>query len=185
MEAKEQAAILRAEGNTYPKIVELLDGQVSLDWCKRNLKNVQKETKKETLDRKARELAIRREGVSDRELVNLAFEVLGTVEKGDITKLKRRIKRRGKQDKTMLVRPSWLSTQNPVGSLHTMNTLAHTLYEYTQEMVDDYMSAYPEANRFKVLQELVYLANGWTLKESLDTRLERNIRTAEEMQSRL
>jgi len=183
MELKQKAIDLRKQGLTYAQISSSLDGALSVDWCKRNLKGVKAVDKQTQLYEKALTLSKRQEGVTDKELANIAFEILGTVEKGAITKLKAKIKRKkSDNENSVLVRPAWMSPNSPAKSLLMMNDLSHELYENIQHLVDRYTDQYPEVDRTKVLQEMVYLSNGWTLKESLERRMERNYRTVERIE---
>lgn len=75
-----------------------------------------------------------------------------------------------------------MSPNSPAKSLVTMNELSHELYENIQHLVDRYIEQYPETDRKKALQEMVYLSNGWALKESLERRMERNYRTVERIE---
>lgn len=84
MDVKEQAVALRKQGLTYAQISSSLDGALSVDWCKRNLKGVKATDKYTRLYEQALTLSKRQEGVTDKELASLAFEVLGTVEKGTL-----------------------------------------------------------------------------------------------------
>lgn len=182
---KEQAIALRKKGLTYAQISSSLDGALSIDWCKRNLKGVKATDKYTRLYEQALTLSKRQEGVTDKELASLAFEILGIVEKGDITKLKAKIKRKKGStgdDNTVLVRPAWMSPTSPAKSLWLMNELSHELYENIQYLTDRYIEEYPETDRTKALQEMVYLSNGWVLKESLERRMERNYRTVERIE---
>lgn len=183
MELKQKASDLRKQGLTYAQISSSLDGALSIDWCKRNLKGVKAQDRYTLLYEQALTLSKRQEGVTDKELSNLAFEILGTVEKGDINRLKAKIKRKKSDDEnSVLVRPAWMSPNSPAKSLVTMNELSHELYENIQHLVDRYIEQYPETDRKKALQEMVYLSNGWALKESLERRMERNYRTVERIE---
>lgn len=82
MELKQKASDLRKQGLTYAQISSSLDGALSIDWCKRNLKGVKAQDRYTLLYEQALTLSKRQEGVTDKELSNLAFEILGTVEKG-------------------------------------------------------------------------------------------------------
>lgn len=86
-------------------------------------------------------------------------------------------------DNTVLVRPAWMSPNSPAKSLWLMNELSHELYENIQHLTDRYIEQYPETDRKKALQEMVYLSNAWVLKESLERRMERNYRTVERIET--
>lgn len=183
MELKQKAIDLRKQGLTYAQISSTLDGTLSVDWCKRNLKGVKSVDKYTLLYEQSLALSKRQEGVTDKELSNLTFEILGIVEKGDITRLKAKIKRKkGDDENSVLVRPAWMSPNSPAKSLVMMNELSHELYENIQHLVDRYIEQYPDTDRKKALQEMVYLSNGWALKESLERRMERNYRTVERIE---
>lgn len=180
---KEQAVALRKQGLTYVQISSTLNGALSVDWCKRNLKGIKAVDKYTLLYEQALALSKRQEGVTDKELTDIAFKVLGIVEKGDITRLKAKIKRKKSDDEnSVLVRPAWMSPTTPAKSLVMMNELSHELYENIQHLVDRYIEQYPDTDRKKALQEMVYLSNGWALKESLERRMERNYRTVERIE---
>lgn len=178
-----EARSLRTKGLTYRQIVIELEGRISLDQCKRNLKGVKAVDKYTLLYEQALALSKRQEGVTDKELTDIAFKILGTVEKGDINRLKAKIKRKKSDDQnSVLVRPAWMSPTTPAKSLVMMNELSHELYENIQHLVDRYIEQYPDTDRKKALQEMVYLSNGWALKESLERRMERNYRTVERIE---
>lgn len=180
---KEQAVSLRKQGLTYAQISSSLNGALSVDWCKRNLKAVKPVDKYTRLYEQALTLSKRQEGVTDKELAGLAFEILGDVQKGDITKLKAKIKRnKSAEGNSVVVRPMWMSPDSPAKSLWSMNELAHELYENIQHLVDRYIEQYPNTDRKKALEEMVYLSNGWVMKEGLERRMERNYRLVERLE---
>ena len=61
---KEKAVRLRQQGLTYPEISSSLNGAVSVDWCKRNLKGVLKSEQDDECLNELIRLATRPEGVS-------------------------------------------------------------------------------------------------------------------------
>lgn len=61
---KQRAIELRRKGLTYQEISSALDGAVSVDWCKRNLKGIQKEKVSDACVLELIEKATRPEGMT-------------------------------------------------------------------------------------------------------------------------
>lgn len=76
---KQKAIELREQGLTYPEIVEALGGEVSLDWCKRNLKGIKKDNNDVEIVRRLKEKALTEEGCSTQEAKIIVFEVTGEI----------------------------------------------------------------------------------------------------------
>ena len=179
MTPEQQSAIeLRKQGLTYPEISNALNGAVSVDWCKRNLKQIKKEDNDTLALEEVTKLALRPEGVTNYEIVGVLYSLYGQ-EKAEmirkdkqwLTKLKKRV--RTKNTKAVF-RPAWIDPTNPLQSLRTMNQQAHELYENIQHLVDQFIEDNPNTNRSSAMKEMVKLANGWLLPEGLENRIERN-----------
>jgi hypothetical protein len=175
MELKQKAIDLRKQGLTYAQISSSLNGALSVDWCKRQLKNVEYTKQEDPILLDIVALAIRPEGCTNYELTGIVLkykpELLG--QKGDyMTPYKRKARAKNKNS---LFRPSWISPTKALESQQTLYSLADCLYERIQEAVEDYTSQFPEVQDKKaVLDELVKISNGYLLVEGLSTRLARN-----------
>src|SRR4030066_398208 len=71
---KEQATTLRQQGMTYAEISSALDGVVSVDWCKKNLKGVTKPKPVDTCVEEIIALGLRPQGVTDYEATGIVFK---------------------------------------------------------------------------------------------------------------
>lgn len=178
---KEQAIALRKQGKTYKQIADELNNEVSVDWCKRNLKAVKQKTEDPALE-EIITLAVRPEGCTNYELVGVLYKYQIETKGDYMTSYKRKAKTRNKH---CLFRPGWMPTTEPKLGVHRMNTLASDLFERIQESVADFLQEFPEADAKSVAGELVKLANGWLLPENLETRLERNAETAQALEDRI
>ena len=184
-ELKQKATELRLEGKTYKQISEHLDGALSVDWCKRNLKGVKANTEKEDEQALAEiiKLATRPEGCTNYELRGVLFKHLTEKQlRGQyMTAYKKKAKYRNPD---CLFRPGWVSTQLPKHSENLLYSMASDLFERINESVQDFTQTFPETDRKAVWMELVKLSNGFLNPEGLDKRLERNRIVVMEMEER-
>lgn len=185
-DVKERAIALRLEGKTYKQIVESLDGAVSIDWCKRSLKDVKGGTKKssdEALE-KIIALALRPQGCTNYELNGVLYTQFPNQKlEGDyMQSYKRRAKYRNKD---CIFRPAWVSPTQPRESQTTLYSLASDLFERLHEYVEDYTNTFPDTDKKTVWMELLKISNGHLNPEGLDKRFERNNTVVQALEERL
>lgn len=179
---REQAESLRKQGLTYKQIVGTLDGAVSVDWCKRNLKTVEHKKVEDPILLEIIELAIRPEGCTNYELKGVVLKHKPELidKKGTyMSAYKRKARDRNKK---ALFRPAWISPTKAFESSQALYTLADNIYERLQEAVADYSSMFPEVqDRQAILDEIVKISNAHLVKEGLSTRLSRHEAVVEKL----
>lgn len=174
-DVKEQAESLRKQGMTYKQISSTLDGAVSVDWCKRNLKGVEYKKPEDPILFEIITLAVRPEGCTNYELTGVVMKYNPDMidKKGTYMSAYKR-KARDK-NKNSLFRPSWISPTKAFESSQAMYQIADSMYERLQEAVQDYASMFPEVEDKKaILDEIVKISNAHLVKEGLSTRLSRH-----------
>lgn len=156
-EIKDKAIALREEGKSYREISTTLN--VSIDWCKKNLKHITKgHLNNDVLDALV-SLAIRPEGCSYKELSFL-------LAKHGISKDKKEAyKRKAKAiNPSCLFRPDWMSPNNPKESLDTLYSLAENLHERFHTAINEWHTLQPEQDVYAmkwVLGTLVFISNDY------------------------
>lgn len=179
---KQEAEDLRRRGHTYKEIVQLLDGAVSIDWCKRNLKGLKQKEDNTACIQEVKELAIRPEGVSEYEATGVIYKHF---ENASVNKV-RYIKRMIKKDPTCLIRPDWMDTHHPTESFKSIMALSVHLADEINCLVDDFMGRYPRANPWSVKHEILKLAFSDKVSvEPLTNRIHRNEVLIEKLEERL
>lgn len=152
MDKKEQAIQLRKEGMTYREISNTIPS-ISIDWCKRNLKGVTKGTRQnDPVLISIVEKACEQGGMTRRELISslLSHYTQEDVEKINLSYYKQKMR---KIDKKAVIRPEWMDKEHPKESNRLMMDLAHCLFERMEELADNYIEVYPNANRKSLLYE--------------------------------
>lgn len=179
---KDKAFELRKQGRTYREIVELLDGGVSIDWCKKNLKGVLKKEDNAACIRELKEKASRPEGLTEYEATGIIFNHFENATPNKV----RYIKRMVKKDPACLIRPDWTDTEHPTESYRSILALSIHLADEVGWLVEDFMSRYPKANPWAVKHEILKLAFSDKISaEPLTNRIHRNEVIIEEMEERL
>lgn len=183
-EIKEKAIKLREKGKTYKEISELLN--VSLDWCKRNLKAVPYTKELDPVVAEILSLATRPQGCTNYELTGIVMKLSPHLidDKGEYMQSYKR-KVRNKSSKA-LFRPSWMSADKPLDSQQFLYAIANELHERINDYTQDYLDRHPEVtDRKGVTDELVKLAHGSLVVEGLSTRLSRHEATVEMLIERI
>lgn len=185
VDLKEKAESLRKQGMTYKQIVEKLDGAISVDWCKRNLKGVEGNTR-ERIDPKCVDeivlLGERPQGV-------LYYEANAVIMKyypeANDYKL-RYVRGKAKaQSNNCIIHNGWIDHMKPNESHKAINAFALHLMDELDSMVEDYMFSYPNATKWSVRYEMLKLALDQSIsKESLNNRVYTNELLAETMETR-
>lgn len=179
---REKAVELRKQGKTYKEIVQLLDGAVSLDWCKRNLKGVLKKEDNSACIAELELLASRPEGITEYEATGIIFKHFENATPNKVRYIKRVIKENPK----LLIRPDWSDAEQPTESYRSIMALSIHLADEIEWLVQDFMNRYPNANPWAVKHEILKLAFSDKMShEPLTNRIHRNEVIIEEMEERL
>lgn len=181
-EIKEEAVALRKQGLTYAQISSALNGAVSVDWCKRQLKGVEYKKAEDPILIEIITLAIRPEGCTNYELTGIVMKHNPELidKKGSyMSAYKRKARDRNRNS---LFRPAWISPTKAFESSQAMYNIADTIYERIQEAVSDYTNMFPEVQDKKaILDEIVKISNAHLVKEGLSTRLSRHEAVVEKL----
>lgn len=178
---KEQAKLLRKQGMTYRQISEHLNGALSIDWLKKNLKNVPKGEQEDQCLEELISLATRPEGVSVYEAngVIMKHNKDRVLSKDQIRYIRNKAKARNKQ---CLFRPDWLSTKAPSDSFQAFCAYILHMQDEVDNLVRWYCSSFPDTNPSSVKYEMLeYLKT-----DSIITgRLDKAEKVVEELESRI
>ena len=186
-ELKAEAARLRQLGHKYKEISQLLDGKVSIDWCKKNLKEVKTPAVKDDqclLD--VIELAIRPEGVSVYEANGIIIrhsKAAGVdVSKEQMRQIRDKAKTRNTE---CLFRPAWVSTEKPTESYKAFCSYLLHLQDEMDNIIRWYCDSFPEAQQSSVRYEILEYLKPTKDGESLSRRISRTEKLCEQMEERL
>lgn len=153
-EVKEQAESLRKQGMTYPQIFDQLQGVVSVDWLKRNLKHVPKGQQEDSCLSELIQLATRPEGVS-------VYEANGVIMKHNKDKRLskdqlRYIRNKAKaRNGECLFRPDWVSTSSPSDSFKAFCSYVVHMQDEIDNLVRWYCDSFPDTSPSSVKYELL------------------------------
>lgn len=150
---KEQAKALREKGLTYKEISSALDGAVSVDWCKRNLKSVKKEKITDACIEELVREATRPEGISVYEANAIIYKhnQHKALSKYAVSNLRKKAKR---TNEDCVFRPAWLDPIKPQESYKTMFAYIDHLINEVENVVGWYCDTYPLTNPSAVRYEL-------------------------------
>ena len=186
-ELKAEAIRLRQLGHTYKEISQLLNGAVSVDWCKKNLKQVKTPVVKDDqclLD--VIELAIRPEGVSVYEANGIIIrhsKAAGVdVSKEQMRQIRDKAKTRNTE---CLFRPAWVSTEKPTESYKAFCSYLLHLQDEMDNIIRWYCDSFPEAQQSSVRYEILEYLKPTKDGESLSRRISRTEKLCEQMEERL
>lgn len=187
MDVKVEAVRLREKGHTYKEISSLLDGGVSVDWCKRNLKKVKTpvvEDSQALLD--VIELATRPEGVSVYEANGIIIQHSKACG-AEVTKEQmRQIRDKAKtRNPGCLFRPAWVSTEKPVESYKAFCAYLIHLQDELDNITRWYCDSFPETQQSSVRYELLEYLKPSKDGESLSRRINRTEKLCEQMEERI
>ena len=171
-----KAMELRKQGLSYKEISSTLNGVLSVDWCKKNLKNILKGKKEDPCMDELILLASRPQGLQDYEAVGIMFKYNPDVSQNQINYMKDKLKK----TPNCLLHKGWIDTMKPEQSHKSMNTFALHLMDSVDQMVDEYLDMYPNTNRWSVRNELLQLSFSDKINGGpLGTRIFRNELLAE------
>ena len=186
-ELKAEAIRLRQLGHKYKEISQLLDGKVSIDWCKKNLKEVKTPAVEDDqclLD--VIELAIRPEGVSVYEANGVIIrhsKAAGVeVSKEQMRQIRDKAKTRNPE---CLFRPAWVSTEKPTESYKAFCSYLLHLQDEMDNIIRWYCDSFPEAQQSSVRYEILEYLKPTKDGESLSRRISRTEELCEQMEERL
>ena len=181
---KGQAIALRQQGLTYPQISEHLNGALSVDWCKRNLKQVKLPVVEDKCLDEVIRLAIRPEGVS-------VYEANGVIIKhnqgSQLSKEKmRQIRDKAKtKNPDCLFRPAWVSTEKPEDSYRAFCAYIIHLQDELDNITRWYCDSFPDAKPSAVKYEMLEYLKPSKDSISLSRRISRAEQLCENMEERL
>ena len=186
-ELKAEAIRLRQLGHTYKEISQLLNGKVSIDWCKKNLKEVKTPAVEDDqclLD--VIEIAIRPEGVSVYEANGIIIrhsKAAGVeVSKEQMRQIRDKAKTRNHE---CLFRPAWVSTEKPTESYKAFCSYLLHLQDEMDNVIRWYCDSFPEAQQSSVRYEILEYLKPTKDGESLSRRISRTEKLCEQMEERL
>lgn len=180
---REKAIELRKQGLTYPEISSTLNGAVSVDWCKRNLKGIKGEKKEDPCITELIKAGTSESGCSDYEAVGIVFK---HYEGADMQKI-RAIKAKAKKIESKCVfRPDWLDPQKPAESHKAMNAYALHLMDEIDTLVRHYKESFPSTREASIRYELLKLScSSLVSPEPLAKHIGRNEQAVEDMMAKL
>ena len=186
-ELKAEATRLRQLGHKYKEISQLLNGRVSIDWCKKNLKEVKTPAVEDDqclLD--VIDLAIRPEGVSVYEANGIIIrhsKAAGVeVSKEQMRQIRDKAKTRNTE---CLFRPAWVSTEKPTESYKAFCSYLLHLQDEMDNIIRWYCDSFPEAQQSSVRYEILEYLKPTKDGESLNRRISRTEKLCEQMEERL
>lgn len=159
----EKAKVLREQGYTYQEIAEKLG--CSVDWCKRNLKGVSKNTQEKKAIDKATKIAQSNEGITNgeiRQLVQIVYpyeeaKEYATTEAKAMARFKAAI---NKAENT-LIRPYWMKPQEAhyslkliLAAVDNINQSMTTEVDYIRKQLDQDQS-YDMSIRYAIIKLLL------------------------------
>ena len=183
-EIRKQAERMREDGIPYKEISESLN--VSVDWCKRNLKNItttQAKIKSECIEELIQS-ATSPTGISVYDANAIIFKHYG--EETVLTKQQLRNIRNAaeRENPQCLFTPAWVSASHPKQSYDSLLTYCIHIQDEVDNIVRWYTDTYPDTNadavRYEILKHLYPQISG----ESLSTRIQRNDTLVETLQNR-
>lgn len=184
MDFKEEAKLLREQGLTYKQIAERLDNRVSVDWCKRNLKQIKTPIIEDKCLNEIISLATRPEGVS-------VYEANGVILKHNkdtrLSKEKmRQIRDKAKtKDPKCLFRPDWVSTEAPQDSYKAFCAYLLHIQDELDNITRWYCDTFPDTKPSSVRYELLEYIKPGRDGMSLSRRIDRAEQLCELMEQRL
>lgn len=150
---KEEAITLRQEGHTYKEIAEALS--VSVDWCKKNLKDVSKGLKNEPYIDEIITLATRPEGITVYEAngIIMKHHTDKQLSQSEMSNIRAKAKRKNKD---CLFRPEWISVENPSSSYKSLCAYVLHLQDEIDNVVrwycDEHQNISPDSVRAEIIE---------------------------------
>ena len=183
MELKQKAESLRKQGMTYKQISSTLDGAVSVDWCKKNLREFKPTPQVDPCMAELLTLGCRPQGITHYEANGVIYKYHPDANANKLNYIKDKAK---KTDKSFIVHSGWIDPMKPNESHKAINAFALHLMDQVDSMVDYYMFSYPNANKWSVRYEMLKLAFSKQISpEPLTSRVYTNEKLAEVMEERL
>lgn len=174
MEVIKEAVHLRAQGLTYKEISKELG--VSVDWCKRNLKDVSKGKKEDPCMDELVALATRPQGIEDYIATGIIYKYHTNPSQNKVNYIKDKLKK----TPNCIVHKGWIDHMKPIESHKSMNAFVLHLMDSVDLMVEEYTEMYPSTNKWSVRHEMLKLAfSDKIMGEPLGSRIARNELLAE------
>lgn len=189
----EQATILRKQGLSYPAIAKELN--CSLDWCKRNLSDVQKNVKENDTMKVLVAKAKSSRGITSGEIARKAAEITpinpdwtAKEKSQNEAKVMQRLRTKVKTYDDTIVRPYWMKPEDAHKSLQlvlqAVNLIDERVYEQVQDMIkeldldDSYIDSFTRA--------ITQMSYGGNLLQHVNVRqlTESYAKTAEELEKK-
>ena len=182
IDLKQRATDLRQQGLTYVEISSALDGAVSVDWCKRNLKGVKKPQHNDDCIAEIITLGTRPQGITDYEATGIIFKYYQDANTNKIRYIKDRAK---ELEPKCLIHSGWIDYMNPSQSHKSMNAFAIHLMDHVDTLVEEYTEMFPNSNEWAVRHEMLKLAFSRKISgEPLSSRVYKNEVLAEALEDR-
>lgn len=180
---KEQAESLRKQGMTYKQISEALEGKVSVDWCKRQLKDIKKEKISDACIEELVRMATKPEGITVYEANAIIFKHNEgkTLTKDQIKNIRKKAQY---ADKGCLFRPAWMDATNPIESYKSLMAYSLHLLDEFDNVVRHYTDSYPSVNAKAVKYELMKHVFPKISPEPLPGRIMRSETISEQLSER-
>lgn len=189
MKTKEHATLLREQGLSYAEVAEQTG--YSIDWCKKNLKTVQKNKQEKGAIAEAVVKAQSKDGITNGEikyLVRSVYPVDGSKEQKLLEdKAISRFKTAINKEPYTVIRPYWMQPENAQISF---NLLLRSIDDISQRMTDEVTSirqalnldmTYDNSLRYAIIKML----QGSTLaQEGLESHCDLLARTADNLERR-
>lgn len=196
-EAANFAIELRKQGLTYQEIVKELKGEVSIDWCKRNLTN--KDSTPSALAKKAiLQDSLRPEGIANMEAhqhildVGLYKERVNGDEEDTMYEIYKPIKNNIlRYNEAALFRPNWMRKDAAISSTKRLFKYGDRLNTMLEEAVNDFMcEMFPDDYNNKYIRQsvaydLACLAFPFKVPEGIINRCTRLVSLSEKVAERV
>ena len=161
---KEKAIDLRKQGHTYQQIADALG--CSVDWCKRNLSKIPKNTKSIDVYALCRQKAQSRDGITNQEIqhnIRLCFPEYTTYKQ--IEPEYKRIKRKLNQDKECVIRPHWMIPNKAQQCMSSLLMSVNALEDRINDEINTIRSELGLSDEYSrgLLYSLISLTSGGVL----------------------
>lgn len=157
-EKKELATQLRQKGYTYKEIAQ--ETGYSVDWCKQNLKAVEKNSTEKQAIKEAVKLAQSNSGITQGEIMSLIKQSSPDAPQAEIEKAMRRFKAAINKEENTVIRPYWM---RPEAAQESFNLMLSSVDSVQQSMDDavlyvrkqlDLDQSYDKSIRYSIIQLL-------------------------------
>lgn len=181
-DVKAEAIRLRENGHTYKQISQLVNGALSVDQCKRLLKDVVVNSDDKKCLEELIALASRPQGLTNYQAAGVVYKFFEDATDGKVKYMKDKAK---KQAPNCLFHAGWIDPSKAVDSHKSLCALVLHISDEVDSLVEDYLFRYPSADRWAVKNEILKLSFSDKMSlEPLSIRISRNEQLVELMESR-